>query len=117
MFSDELFRIGKSLFGNNFIGVFPLDMLPGSLPKKCRFIVNTQTHNLAGEHWLAVSKDGQSIKVYDPYGFYYPSLLVGYLHRMTNKVTYNRNQYQHENSKLCGEHALLWLLDQKLYKG
>ena len=39
----------------NFAGVFPLDRLPKSLRAPANFIVNTHTHNLPGEHWIAVS--------------------------------------------------------------
>ena len=38
-----------------FQGVFPLDQLPKSIRHHpCFIVINTQSHNLPGEHWLAV---------------------------------------------------------------
>ena len=38
-----------------FIGVFPIDKLPSSIPRyPCFLVVNTQAHNLPGEHWLSI---------------------------------------------------------------
>jgi len=64
---------------DNFIGVFPLDKLPIHLPHggQTRFIVNTDSHNLSGQHWIAVSYEkGGIMRAFDPLGVHYPSRLV-----------------------------------------
>ena len=62
---------------NNFIGVFPLDKLPSKIYYGDKLIVNTDTSNLPGEHWLAASyrKPG-IIDAFDPLGLYYPTKLI-----------------------------------------
>jgi len=49
------------------------------------------------------------ILVFDPYGFYYPALLVSKLQSAGKNIHYNRNQYQSFNTKNCGQHCLKWL--------
>ena len=41
-----------------FHGVFPIDELPSAVPHYPFFmIVNTQSHNLPGEHWITIFID------------------------------------------------------------
>ena len=90
----------------NFAGVFSLDRLPVVLPTNAKFIVNTHTHNLPGQHWIAV--DGDS--VFDPFGIFYPKSLLSYLYRKKNaKLTYNYTCYQSPSSDLCGQFCLYFI--------
>ena len=105
--SGKLERIGQRLLGNAWNGVHPLDKLPYLI--EGGYIVNTQTSNLDGEHWLAFYIKPMEILVFDPYGFYYPALLVTKLQSVGKNIHYNRNQYQSFNTKDCGQHCLKWL--------
>ena len=111
MYTNEIDKIAKKIIPN-FIGVFPLDKLPkhlGRPPKS--FILNTDTSNLNGTHWLAVSYEkGGIIHAFDPFGICYPPLLTSYLHRIPNvKVIYNRIMFQYPNERNCGIHCLTFL--------
>ena len=94
---------------SNFIGVFAIDALPPArrLPNKCKFIVNTQPHNLPGEHWLAVYGN----IIFDPLGICYPETLVDYLlQRYDNIKTNHGHHYQSVwDSKACGYFCLYFL--------
>lgn len=91
----------------DFIGVYSIDQLPtDSIGKK--FIVNTQTHNLPGEHWIAVNGND----VFDPYGIYYPSVLCKYLFQRNNggrRIKFSTAMYQAPWTQLCGEYCIYWL--------
>ena len=54
MDTHDVEKISKKYIPN-FVGVFPLNKLPQALRAPANLIVNTDTHNLPGEHWLAVS--------------------------------------------------------------
>lgn len=116
MYTDELMRHGLE-GSSNFIGVFPLDNLPLHLPRhRGSFIVNTDTLNLDGQHWLAVSyNNGGIVKAFDPLGIFYPSNLGNYLarHLPQRRITFNREMYQNPLKKTCGEHCLQWLKFQE----
>lgn len=72
-------------------------------------MVNTDTSNLPGEHWLAVYISNERINVFDSFGFYYPDMLVTQLERINRPIVYNRIQYQDPLSTVCGQFCLLWL--------
>ena len=108
--SVEINRIGKAILGKKFLGVYPLDKIPyiyeGGL------VVNTQTSTLPGEHWIAIFNSPNVIKVFDPFGFYYPSIVVNRVNAMGKQVEYNKTRYQDPLSMNCGQHCLLWLYTQ-----
>ena len=113
MYTDELIKSANQLGIKNFIGVFPLNKLPSSLtcyPKPFNFIVNTDTSNLPGRHWIAVSWSQHGIvRAFDPLGMFYPPVLSEYLARRAKHVIFNRITYQDPSQRTCGQHCLLWL--------
>ena len=118
MYTSELMRYAKTMRIKNFIGVFPLNKLPKHLPtatsKPFCFIVNTDTHNLPGQHWIAVSYEkGGIVRAFDPLGALYPPLLSQYLARHVGicggRVIFNSVMYQNPTKKTCGQHCLRWL--------
>jgi len=64
---------------------------------------------LAGEHWIAVYVDVNEINVFDPLGFYYPTVLVNTLQRMNMRINYNKIRCQNPLTQTCGQYCLLWL--------
>lgn len=116
MYSHEIDQIAKKCLGSSFIGVYPLDMLPSYLSDNTGFIVNTQSHTLPGEHWLAVFKRYGKIYAYDPIGIYYPSFLVTYLQKLCpSGVNYNKKTIQQMDTNTCGQHCIEWMIEQ-VYK-
>ena len=109
--TNQLVKIGRKLLGNKFIGVFPLDKLPKYL-KNGAYIINTQSSNLPGEHWLAFVIKQHAIEVFDSFGYYYPTLLVNKLQRLKRNISYNRRQYQLHNETTCGQFCIVWLYNQ-----
>ena len=112
MHTYELRRLGEKYIPN-FVGVFALDQLPRRLVAPSNFIVNTHTHNLPGQHWIAVSyKTGGIVYAFDPLGLYYPYLLRKYLSELPNrpKIHYNNVPYQSITERNCGQYCIAWLL-------
>ena len=108
----ELMKLGQK-YVPNFVGVFPLDKLSPKLIAPANFILNTHTHNLTGEHWLAVSyMKGGIVFAFDPFGIYYPRLLQIYLNKLqrTRQVHYNDEPLQEIYEKTCGLYCLAWLI-------
>lgn len=114
MYSKDIVKMAKKLKIKGFAGVFSLDRLPRSWSHRppYRFIVNTHTSNLPGEHWIAVSFESNGkIYAFDPMGFYYPSKLVQYLSQFKKHrpIIFNRFPFQKPSSKKCGQFCLSWL--------
>ena len=56
----EMKEINRLLIDEKYyIGTFSRDLLPNDLPlmRKAGLIVNTDTHDLPGEHWIAIYLD------------------------------------------------------------
>lgn len=90
----------------NFVGVFPLDRLPSILPANAKFIVNTHSSNLPGEHWIAV--DITKRAAFDPLGIHYPHLLYTYLVKR-GILYFNRFALQSPLSQACGAFCIYFL--------
>ena len=101
--------------------------MPKSLVAPSNIVINTYTHNLPGEHWLAVSyKKSGLIYAFDSFGLYYPTLLQNYLQRLKRRsgpVKYNRTQFQEVHEKTCGHYCIAyftyintWVCSVKLRK-
>jgi len=66
-YSSTLYKVGKKLFGNNFIGVFTSDNIP-TIPNAHMCIVNLDTSKQSGSHWVGIIKDKGRILIYDSFG-------------------------------------------------
>jgi len=116
MISSDLWHLAAR-YVPNFIGVYPLDKLPYIRKYPTSFIINTHTHNLPGEHWIAVHIDKYGvIHAFDSFGHYYPWLLRQYLEQRSRgrKVKYNSIIFQESSEKTCGLYCVAWLIDISL---
>jgi len=97
----------------SFRGVYPIDRIPRLRPGV--FVVNNQSANLGGQHWMAVSV-GENFRIYyfDPLGFPPPMLLVKQLGAA--EIKYNKIQYQDPLSTDCGRHVIRFCLNPEKYK-
>ena len=112
MDSHNVQKIGKKYIPN-FVGVYPLNKLPAALRAPANLIVNTDTHNLPGQHWLAVSYQKHGIVyAFDSFGFAYPQILKIYLNKLrrVGSVKYSRVQYQNINEQTCALYCIAWLI-------
>ena len=91
-----------------FLGVFPMNQLPRHVPHlPALLIVNTQTDNQPGQHWLCLflTGDGRG-EVFDSFGMAPPPSITRWLRRRVRDWTYNRFTYQSPLSATCGAFVL-----------
>ena len=95
-----------------FHGVFPIDELPFAVPHYPFFmIVNTQSHNLPGEHWISVFIDANRRgDIFDSFALPLSNVLIRWMNRFTRSFTSNRFTYQHPFSASCGAFTLYFIL-------
>ena len=95
-----------------FHGVFPIDNLPFAVPHYPFFmIVNTQAHNLPGEHWIAIFIDvNRRGDIFDSFALPPSNMLLRWMNRFTRSFTSNRFTYQHPLSSTCGAFTLYFVL-------
>lgn len=90
---------------DGYLGVFPLNKLPENLDDDSTFIVNTDTDNLPGRHWIAVRGN----KVFEPTGLYYPSRLTKHLYKYFDALELNYDSYQNPFDSSCGLYCLYFI--------
>ena len=90
------------------------DLVFGRLP--CFIIVNIDSANLPGSHWLALGIFPESIEIFDPLGFdifnwtRVPCNLLNFLHRMSvTRYVSVAKRVQSDNSVLCGFYCLFYI--------
>lgn len=114
----QLDAIGRRWFGYRYLGTFALNEVPHFSSRKAsmrHFIINTQTSNLPGQHWIGVTVYRNIAYVYDSFGLPPPALLVTQLRqRGVNNIYYNRQQIQPYNTTICGHLTLQHLRNADL---
>ena len=96
---------------SNFCGVFAGDQLPKKIIYPCGFVVNTDTKNKKGEHWIAIYfRDKDNSIFFDPMGFspkYHKFLR--YLKQHSKTYEWNDQQIQGLLSINCGYFCVLFI--------
>ena len=113
---DQIARLIKAYTKDkdSFLGVFPINTLPHRVSHyPACMVINTQSHNLPGQHWLSVfitsDKRGE---VFDSLGLPLSNYLIRWLNRFTKSWTYSRKIYQPLLSDKCGAFAIYFILNR-----
>ncbi len=98
----------------SYLGAFALDQLPALRPpqKNHCFIVNTQTSNLPGQHWVAVRVRYGSAWIFDPLAQPPMAELCDHLrHRVgfIHSLYLCKTKVQPSGSQTCGPHCVYFL--------
>lgn len=109
MTSDaQLNKVGKSLFGNKYIGTFACDEIP-VLSKTQYMIINNKPRKHGGEHWIACCNVSDVVYVFDSFGrsteSLIPSLFIG--HGVIVDTDYDKDQ--RDDQKDCGARCIAWI--------
>lgn len=93
----------------NFRGVFMRDALPGKPKTNECAILNLDSEDGPGTHWVAYKKIGNFVEYYDSFGKLPPPLELNTYFGKRVKITYNYNTDQNYNSVKCGHLCLKFL--------
>ena len=88
------------------LGVFARDQIPALTYFPCALIVNTDTSDLPGKHWIAFYYESkEKSEFFDSYG-HSPDYFD------LNAQTYNETRVQSSISDTCGQFCLYYLLNR-----
>ena len=107
---------------SNFIGCFAEDQLKNisitSFP--CFLIVNIDSHNMDGSHWIAIGIFRDTIEIFDPLGFNIfnwsrvPCGLFDFLHSFSvSRHLKIIPRIQSDTSHLCGLYSIYYVIRRK----
>ena len=108
----DLIDAARDLKIKCFRGVYLMDTLPSKPNKKECGILNLDSSDGPGTHWVAWYKNGNNKIYFDSYGIQPPKEIIKYLGRGIN---YNTDQIQPRGAVFCGHLCLFVLKD--LYDG
>ena len=117
----DIFKIAQSLKIPNFRGIFMRDQLPQRPKEKECAIVNLNSSDQPGSHWVCYYKNGKKRIYFDSFAQITPFEIQKYLktkEELKNDVPIierNTDIVQKPNTNICG-HLCLYVLD-KLSKG
>ena len=95
---------------DNFEGVFARDELPSKRRRNRMFVMNTDTSNLPGTHWVAVIVRNNIGYCFDPLGFAPSTTLSNWMNQYYKKWNSNTDRHvQPLYSNLCGYYCLYFL--------
>ena len=110
-------RCGIHYSKNMFVGVFARDLLPTKLDYyPCTLIINTDTKNLPGKHWVAIYINGyKEGEYFDSFGHAPSEDIALWLNRFTLKWRrVNTSTLQNPLSVNCGQFVLYFIHERPL---
>lgn len=110
--TSDLNKLGHLLFKNKYLGTFPVDKTPIHMNGYC--VVNTDTSDKSGEHWIAIAITKKKIYIYDTFGRKTHKVLpdIYKLAKKHNKkIIESKNDIdQLINTKYCGYYCIAFLI-------
>lgn len=109
LFDVDLIKFAKKLKIPYFRGVFMRDSLPHTPRRYESAIINLDTQEGSGTHWVAYKKCNDNVNYFDSFGALKPPFeLVRYFGDKC-KIRFNYNSYQKFNTINCGHLCLEFL--------
>ena len=94
-----------------FQGVLAYDEIPNSVSSyPASYIINTDSKNERGEHWVAVYFETQAkAEIFDSYGLHPYGQIYLFAKRNASRVFYNKLWLQSPMSDVCGVYCIYFL--------
>ena len=93
---------------SGFMGTYSFNQIPNYLPVHSCYIVNVDTENLPGKHWIAVMRGGDDyVKYFDPLGQIPLRPICQNIQNL--KILYTLNSAQNIYSMTSGQHCVYFL--------
>ena len=101
--SLDLDRVMAGMQG--YRGAVPVDRLPKTLKQGQSLIINLQTSQEGGSHWVCLKHLPGLSLYFDPFGAPPDDRVLALLHRSGGTPYVNNSQYQHKDSDRCGAYC------------
>ena len=109
-YEGELKRMGNTLFGNKFHGVYAANEIPVITKMKPYCIANLDERGESGSHWVALVRvNGKEVMFYDSFGRKQTQLLPKLKIKGKRIVDTDRDKEQKIIEDNCGQRCLAFL--------
>ena len=97
-----------------FRSIYSRDRLPDQIRKKECGIINLDSIEGEGTHWVCYRNvDTQMVEYFDPFGLIMPHEIRHYLAKSGKKVIYSQDEIQNRDTVLCGYWCLYYLIERQ----
>ena len=94
--------------------IYSRDRLPDQIKKKECGIINLDSIEGEGTHWVCYRNiDKQMVEYFDPFGLIMPHEIHHYLTTSGKKVIFSHDEIQNRNTVLCGYWCLYYLIERQ----
>jgi len=108
--NGDLEKLCKNFLNNNFLGVFPSDVVPRSNKNLWSIIFNLSPHDEEGSHFIAIVKRVKKIFYFDSFGKKcLNEKLNAFMNSYKLPIEYNTIKIQDDRSSLCGYYCFYFL--------
>ena len=88
-----------------FLGTFPCDQLPESLPHTFSLVVNTDNSSQPGSHWQSIFGRGDSVYFFDSFGRAPSGLILQFCQQFPH-IFFNAASQQLLTTSTCAAYAI-----------
>ena len=97
-----------------FRSIYSRDRLPDEIKKKECGIINLDSIEGQGTHWVCYRNiDKQMVEYLDPFGLIMPHEIHHYLAKSGKKVIFSQDEIQNRDTVLCGYWCLYYLIERQ----
>ena len=97
-----------------FRSMYSRDRLPDQIKKKECGIINLDSIEGQGTHWVCYrNTDKLMVEYFDPFGLIMPHEISHYLSKSGKKIVFSQNEIQSRDTVLCGYWCLYYLIERQ----
>ena len=98
----------------HFRSIYSRDRLPDQIRKKECGIINLDSIEGQGTHWVCYRNiDTHMAEYFDPFGLIMPHEISHYLSTSGKKVIFSQDEIQNRDTVLCGYWCLYYLIERQ----
>ena len=97
-----------------FRSIYSRDRLPDQIKKKECGIINLDSIEGQGTHWVCYRNiDKLMVEYFDPFGLIMPHEISHYLSKSGKKIVFSQDEIQNRDTVLCGYWCLYYLIERQ----
>ena len=97
-----------------FRSIYSRDRLPKQIKKKECGIINLDSIEGSGTHWVCYGNtDEVMVEYFDPFGLIMPHEVSHYLSKSGKKIVFSQDEIQNRDTVLCGYWCLYYLIERQ----
>jgi hypothetical protein len=112
-YSTDLDKLCKHYFNDMFVGCYPSDQIPILSKERCYCIVNLDSSNQSGSHWVSLAYKHNKYIFYDSFGRSQNEILKSLNNRQVIQTENDAEQTVTESN--CGQRSCAFLLFLHMY--